>query len=229
MVSRVVLMDDIGKRVGFCFDEGCPLMTTSGTVTLAINDCLQRLEAGDSQAEHELIDLAYERLAALTGRMLGMMVSDRKGIRTSDVFQESYLRLRQALSKENVQPKTSGAFMGLAARHIRFQILDMLRAAQRQPKEAVADVPVLPMAAAQSEMWICFYEAFDALQEDEREVADLLWTWVEGKESPAIPHLTQYEAAEVLGISRDRVKDLWRRARLKIARKCQGHHPHDES
>ena len=71
------------------------------------------------------------------------------------------------------------------------------------------------------EMWISFFEAFEELPEEERRVADLLWTWVEGKGNVAVPNMTQNEAAEVLGITRDRVKDLWRKARIKIARKCK--------
>jgi predicted XRE-type DNA-binding protein len=35
-----------------------------------------------------------------------------------------------------------------------------------------------------------------------------------------IHELSQYEAANVLGITRDKVKDLWRRIRLHIATNC---------
>ena len=201
-------------------------MVPPGSVTVMIEDCLARIEKGDAAAVDQLIDRAYERLVLVTERIVGSMVSGHKGLRASDVFQESYLRLRNALLKDNVRPKTAGEFMGLAARHIRFQVLDMLRASKRMAVEAVPDIAQPSHADHNSEMWICFFEAFELLSEDERSVAELLWMWVEGEgKAAAVPNLTQNEVAEILNITRDRVKDLWRNAKLKIARKCKDFDP----
>ena len=204
-------------------------MVPPGTVTVMIEDCLERIEKGDAAAVDQLIARAYERLVLVTERIVGSMVSGRKGLRASDVFQESYFRLRNALLKDNVRPQTAGEFMGLAARHIRFQVLDMLRASKRQAIDAVPDVAQAPQANDSSEMWICFFEAFESLSEDERSVAELLWMWVEGEGSVAVPNLTQNEVGEILNITRDRVKDLWRNAKLKIARKCKDFDPGSSS
>ncbi|MEQ8788625.1 MAG: sigma-70 family RNA polymerase sigma factor [Pirellulaceae bacterium] len=203
-------------------------MNEPGSVTLRIQSCLDGIQAGDQQAIDQLMDCAYERLVAVTERIVGSMVSPGKGVRASDVFQESYLRLRNALLKDNVNPRTVGEFLGLASRHIRFQVLDMLRQVKQRREAGEFPDDGEPQNESAAEMWICFYEAFEELSEEERTAADLLWTWVEGKGGPAVPHLTQYEAADVLGVSRDRVKDLWRNARLKIARRCQDFQPFAE-
>ncbi len=128
-----------------------------------------------------------------------------------------------------VNPKNVGDFMGLAARHIRFQVLDMLRKSKSKQRDDLGTIidPPDPSSnqADDSELWICFYEAIEGLPKEEQTVADMLWTWVEGKGGRAVPNLTQYEAAEVLGISRNRVKDLWRNAKIKIARNCKDFNP----
>ena len=196
-------------------------MKPAGSITLIIEDCLERIERGEAGAVDQLVDSAYERLVSVTERIVGCMVSSHTGLRASDVFQESYFRLRNALLKDNVKPKTAGEFMGLAARHIRFQVLDMLRASRRIAVEAVPDIATAPQATDNSEMWICFFAAFESLSGEERDVADLLWTWVDGKGGAAVPNMSQSEAADVLGMKRDRIKDLWRSAKLKISRKCK--------
>ena len=53
----------------------------------------------------------------------------------------------------------------------------------------------------------------------QREVFDLIW----------MNELSQYEAAKELGIKRDRVKDLWRDIKIKIAEECEEALPHLKS
>ena len=207
-------------------------MNRPGTVTLQIESCLARLQSGEADAQHELMECAFDRLVNITERIVGAMVSPDKGLRASDVFQDAYLRLTQAIQRDDVNPQTAGEFLGLAARHIRFQVLDLLRATKRRKTQHAPDAMLdalvedvyLP-GSDDTEMWIRFLEAFEQLPEEERAVADLLWVWVEGKGGPAVRNMTQSEAAEVLGLSRDRVKDLWRRARIKIARQCDDFDP----
>lgn len=198
-------------------------MNPPGSVTTRIEDCLRRIDDGDEAAINELIDCAFERLVDINNRIVGGMVSKDRGIRASDVFQDAYERLSSAIKKDNVNPKTAGEFMGLAARHIRFQVLDMLRQAKRRNAETL-DVNAAGEHTPNddSEMWICLFEAFNELTEEQRAVADLLFIWIDGK---AVPNMTQYEAAEVLGISRDRVKDLWRNARIRLKQKCKDFDP----
>ena len=195
-------------------------MTEPGPVTITIEDCLRRIEGGDESAMNELIDCAYDRLVAITESLVGKMAVSSQGIRASDVFQSVYLRLSTAIRKDNVNPKTVGEFLGLASRHIRFQVLDMLRVLTRNKSEELQD-PRAPEKIKRTEMWICFFEAFENLPEDEKAVADLLWTWVDGKGGSAVPNMTQSEAAAVLNTNRDKVKDLWRSARIRISKSCK--------
>lgn len=213
-------------------------MSRPGTVTLQIESCLHRLKAGDEDAQGELMEAAFDRMLTITQRVVGSMVTPDKGLRASDVFQDAYLRLSHAIEQDNVNPKTAGEFLSLAARHVRFQVLDMLRASKRTRDELAIDAhagvevedPFSSLSKTdKAEMWICFFEAFEQLSEEERAVADLLWVWVEGRGGPAVPNMTQSEAAEILGVSRDRVKDLWRRARIKIARQCDDFAPLSDS
>lgn len=207
-------------------------MSESHNTTFVIDSLLKEIHAGDEKAIDELVTVAHSRLLDLCSRILGRMVgANRPDVRRSDVYQEVYFRLKNALTKDNVNPKTAGEFMGLAAQHIRFQLLDLLRKSKSNNKEVASDT-ILNLTPDDTgdrnekfEMWICFYEAFESLPEEQKRVADLLWTWVEGKGGPATPKLSQYEAAEVLGIPRDRVKDLWRSARIAIARKCKDFSP----
>ncbi len=198
---------------------------TDRSTTQMIESYLKQINAGDETAIDQLIGCADKRLSALCERIVGRMVKTKQYIRVSDVHQESFFRLKNALVKPNVNPQTVGEFMGLAARHIRFQVLDMLREAKKHLlDEGTSVINGIPDTTPQDniEMWTCFYEAFEDLPEEEQQVADLLWTWMDGE---AVQNLTQYQAAEVLGISRDRVKDLWRNAKIKIAAQCRDFSP----
>lgn len=207
-------------------------MSEPGTTTYLIDSLLKGIHTGDEQEFDELIRVAYYRLIDLCERIVGRMVgAKRADVQKSDVFQDVFFRLKNALAKDNVNPRTTGEFMGLAAQHIRYQVLDLLRKSKSTSKESASDtiLNLSPDPAGDRnekyEMWIQFYEAFESLPEEQKQVADLLWIWVEGKGGPAAPNLSQYEAAEVLGISRDRVKDLWRMARISLARQCKDFSP----
>jgi RNA polymerase sigma-70 factor (ECF subfamily) len=70
-------------------------------------------------------------------------------------------------------------------------------------------------AVEEREKWRLLYTVVDTLSDDEREVFDLLW--IEG--------LSQYEAAELLGKTRNQVEILWRKVKVKIGAAWQDFAP----
>jgi RNA polymerase sigma-70 factor (ECF subfamily) len=132
------------------------------------------------------------------------------------VLAEVYQRLSKAIQKENVNPKTAREFFGLSAQHIRWQIRDMLR--KRTSQQAGEDVlsqitgGSTPLSGAEEgEKWELFWSAVDSLANEEREVFDLVW----------LNGLSQYEAAETIGKTRNQIDSIWRRIKIKIVKACK--------
>jgi RNA polymerase sigma-70 factor (ECF subfamily) len=190
--------------------------------TVQLQNLLVRLNAGDSAARDELFNRAYERLQRLTRKMLGSFPGVRAAEETGDVLHDSALRLRQAL--ESVRPATVREFFQLAARQIRWQLLDLARRHGRP--SAPHPLPSVPSPGDTAEgtgrpgleagdttydpdrlaAWGEIHARVETLPEEEREVFDLLW----------YQELTQAEAAEVLGVSKSTVKLRWVSARLRL-------------
>ena len=195
-------------------------MSERGNTLTQIDGCLARLRTGDEAAWDDLVTHAFDRLLALCARILGRDLSRPDPLITENaVLSEAYLRLRTAMRNESARPATAAEFFGLAARNIRWQIRDMLRkpAARREGGE-IGDgneppdgATGLSLSADNDELWVKFWETVDAMAEDERRVFDLLW----------VNELSQYEAAEALGLDRNRVDTVWRRVKLKIGKACQ--------
>src|SRR5690242_13546433 len=102
-------------------------------------------------------------------------------------------RLLKALRE--ARPANVRQFFALAGQHTRWELNDLARRLDEQPR--AVDVPdgTLPAPAASdsglSPVGRRMIEAIDALPEDEREVFDLV----------RVQGLTQVEAAEVLGVA----------------------------
>jgi RNA polymerase sigma factor (sigma-70 family) len=120
---------------------------------------------------------------------------------------------------EQQQPDSVGAFFALAARQIRWVLLDMARRHDRQP----TSVPLSgstdsgneggrPLLATSSDdparlaMWAEFHRAVGELPEPEREVFE--YHWYLG--------MSEAEIARVLGLHERKVSRLWIRAVRKL-------------
>jgi RNA polymerase sigma-70 factor (ECF subfamily) len=135
-------------------------------------------------------------------------------------MQNALLRLHRSLA--TVQPDSPRQFYGLAAAHIRRELIDLSRhhfgpegAAGKHHTDGAeqADGAVALKQDASGEPttlaeWTEFHEAVQRLPQAEREVFDLLW--YEG--------LTQAEAAQLLGVTDRTVKNRWRSAKLELQR-----------
>src|SRR5262245_32910192 len=86
---------------------------------------LERARAGDREALNALLVFTTGRLRRLTRVMLRGHPAVRRWEEPEDVLQNALVRLLRAL--ESVPPATAREFFALAARHIRWELVDLAR------------------------------------------------------------------------------------------------------
>jgi RNA polymerase sigma-70 factor (ECF subfamily) len=123
-----------------------------------------------------------------------------------DVLQNALIRLTRALRQE--VPPSVKDFFGLAARHLRRELLDLARGHARRPTAPLAKEP--PERAgddsAELDRWAALHEAAGRLPAELREVFS--YTFDHG--------WTQDQIAELLGISERQVRRRWVEACLRL-------------
>ncbi len=186
---------------------------------------IDRLRAGDDSALNEILAHFEDRLIRLSHLMLSRFPGVRRWEQTGDVFQEAMLRLQQALMK--VSPAHPRDFLNLAALQIRRELLSLARThqARARPSQAMApggdgpDWPDEPSSntdgPCELAIWTEFHERAAAMDDDLREVFDLIW----------YDGLTRQEAAATLGVSERTVRSRWQDARLALRRALGGELP----
>jgi RNA polymerase sigma factor (sigma-70 family) len=199
-------------------------MAADSPSVVEVQQCLNRLRAGDTAALDALIDRANSRLLRLTQKMLA---DDFRRLQrweaADDVYQNAVLRLCRTL-RETV-PESPREFFRLAALQVRRELLDLARhyygplgvgenhasvaadAASTSapgPGEAVGASTHDPGQLAR---WTDFHRLAGELPEAEREVFDLLW----------YQDMPQDEAAALLGVDVRTIQRRWRSARLSLA------------
>jgi len=190
-------------------------MTTQGSRSVLMQQVLERLSRGDEAAAGNLIEIAYERLAIVTRKLLGSFPGVRLEEETMGVVNEAYSRLRRAI--EEVRPNTVRDFMALATKKIRECLFDRIRQIKGRgetprpgvvplgtPGEGGIDPPA--PASRKSDAADALLIAIEALPDDEREVVELIF----------FHGYTQAEAGEILDVHEDTVKKRWARARIKL-------------
>jgi len=197
--------------------------TSMSEITIAVDRCIERLNAGDSQVRDELLGLAFERLQRIAKKMKGSYDRVGRWEQTDDVVQNASLRLYAALRE--VQIVDSRHFYRLAALQIRRELIDLCRHYhgrhgvganhQTQFLPASADATAVPQlydVGEQAEdpqrmqQWSEFHEAIEQLPDNEREVFEMLW----------YHELPQEEVANLVGLSVRQVKRIWRSAKLRL-------------
>lgn len=196
-----------------------------GSHTTRLQHLLDRLSAGQDTARDLLVENSLDRFRHLTRQMFPRSSGLRRLDETDDVLQKAMVRLHRALAQ--VRPPDVRAYVGLAARQIRWVLHDLARKAASGPavrytgdgpadpaseQEEPADLAGEPRDIAE---WAEFHAAIDRLPEDAREVFDALL--YEG--------LTQPEAAEVLGVPLRTLKRRWQQARLQLRDALRGEWP----
>jgi RNA polymerase sigma factor (sigma-70 family) len=204
-----------------------------GTTTLVIQSLLERLrlKPDDPLVRKELIARSYERLAAVARRLLGPAYRDRPED-TSGLLAEAYTRLESSLGA--VKPESVRQYLGLAALQMRRALIDLIRKERGRsgkyetPKSldigagttsgGGGNVPEAP-EDVDADWRLELMEAIGRLDDDEREVVDLLF----------FNDLTQLEAAGLLGVDESTVKRRWARARVRLAKWLHAFNPEGSS
>jgi RNA polymerase sigma-70 factor (ECF subfamily) len=196
--------------------------------TAAIQRCLDALH-GDAAAEpliRDLLERAVSRLrllcASLLQRSYPRLTQPPLNLETDELLDGVVAGLLTALNK--VRPENVRQFFALANQHIRWQLNDIARRLDEQPRGSpLAESRVAaPPSSADSclspdgrRMW----QAIDGLPEDEREVFELV----------CIQGLTHAEVAGVVGVSEKTVQRRLNRSRLLLAEQLADLRPPGES
>lgn len=178
---------------------------------------LDALRRGDTGARDSLLAHASDRLLILTRRMFRGRTGLRRWEQTDDIFQNAMLRLHRALGEVPVESVRH--FFNLATAQIRRELIDLGRKhfgphgigrnhhTDHQPGDerggALHAVACEPCDLAE---WTAFHERAHMLQDQEREVFDLLY--YEG--------ISQDEAAAILGCSIRTIRRRWNEAKLRL-------------
>lgn len=206
-----------------------PRSSTSGT-TVRLEACIARLGAGDKTACDDLIAFACERMQGMARRMLKRFPNVRRWDETGDIVQNAAIRLYRTLG--NITPRDARGFLGLAAVHIRRELLDLARkhagpesyAAnhdtnyQRHDGQEWARVDEAADRAEsldQLARWSRLHESADRLPEDEKELFHLVWYLGANQE----------EAARMLDCSVRTVKRRWESVKRSLAESLEGEKP----
>jgi RNA polymerase sigma factor (sigma-70 family) len=184
--------------------------------TAVIQRCLEALQ-GDATAEPLIRDLlarAVERLRLLCGSLLHRkyprLTQPPLNLETDELLDGVVAGLLTALQK--VRPETVRHFFALANQHMRWQLNDLARLLDKQPRaaELAESGVVAPAASNESALGQDarrMLDAIEGLPEDDREIFELI----------RIQGLTLAEAAQLIGVSVKTVQRRLNRARLLLA------------
>lgn len=199
-----------------------PRMNDESQQSYEIERLLQEGVDGVEGGYEELLERAAERLYTLTRRMFRSYPRLRRWEQTDDVFQTAALRLHKSLT--DVQPESTGQFMGLAATQIRRTLIDLVRhhfgpeGRHARHHSDAADVEMAddggtlqrqPASAEEPESlesWLKFHESVESLPIEERMVFELIW----------YGNLTQQQVSELHEISISTVKRRMRSVRIRL-------------
>jgi RNA polymerase sigma-70 factor (ECF subfamily) len=193
-------------------------MSDSTLQTTLMQGWIERMRAGDLSARDELLRRVGNRLEHMARKMLKRFPNIPQPLaETGDVLANAVMRLLRTLEK--VDPKTMRDFYGLAALHIRRELLDLARhlSAERQGRYIVSlsveETYLAPLEPAgpeedadRFETWCRFHEEVEKLPVEEREVVGLIFYqgW------------KQSEVAELFQITERTVRRRWESAMIKL-------------
>jgi RNA polymerase sigma-70 factor (ECF subfamily) len=189
-----------------------------GDTTIRIQNCLDRLTAGEATAKNELIEHARRRLDHLARKVFSDFPKLKRWVDSDDVLQNACLRLSRSVAAET--PAFPREYFRLAALQIRRELLDLVRhyygpqglGANHSSGDGDRNQPTRAdhssLDPAHLAEWTELHDVVANLPDDEREVFDLLW----------YHGLSQPEVARLLNLSLRTVKRCWQRSRLTLHR-----------
>jgi RNA polymerase sigma factor (sigma-70 family) len=189
------------------------VMLVTESTTLGVQLRLDRLRKGDPKAREELIQVTWRRLRAIAGsKMRGLGIDQSLGD-SSDLLQETQLRLWQTL--QSMTPESPRHFLNLAASIMRQELIDLLRRADVRRHRSLSpdsqgddtgqvhgELTALGTNTgdpARMALWSEFHERVEKLPPELKEVFSLIW----------YQDLSKADAAEVMGVSVRTVYRYW--------------------
>ena len=176
---------------------------TDARTTVVVQQYLDQL-AGDTPAEpivRGLLDRAARRLhqlcASVLHRRYPRLARPPLNLQSDEMLGAVVERLLKALRED--RPATVRQFFALAGQHTRWELNDLARRLDTQPRAGAEldTVPALPdSGSGLSPGGRRILDGIDALPADEREAFDLV----------RVQGMTQTEAADVLGVASKTVK-----------------------
>lgn len=163
---------------------------------------LQKLNAGDLAAWHELMPIAYQHLRTVAGAYVRR---ESVFIQPTEIVHDVYLRL---LRQRDIQWVNRGHFFGVAAHLIRLILVDKARATARRERRNIQIVCDQIPASGQTESidLQVLDSALERLAELDQRQAQIV-------EMRFFAGMTIDETAAILGISSRTVKREWHAAR----------------
>jgi RNA polymerase sigma factor (sigma-70 family) len=184
--------------------------------TAAIQRCLDALQ-GDAAAEpliRDLLDRAVRRLRLLCATLLlrsyPRLTQPPLNLETDELLDGVVAGLLTAL--RSVRPQTVRQFFALANQHLRWELNDLARRLDEQPRAASLAESGIAAPPSSNDSGLGqdarrMLKAIEDLPQDERETFELV----------RIQGLTYGEAAEIVGVSAKTVQRRLNRARLLLA------------
>lgn len=206
-------------------------MSDESTGTIRLEECIQRLNKGDTLARAELLNITCDRLLRLTHRIKESYPGVGRWEQTEDICQNASLKLYEAL--HDVELNDARHYFRLAAKKIRETLLDLARhysgplgaganhatMPAQSPNESFAASPLdageMTNNPRQIAEWTEMHKVIESLPEESKEMFDLLW----------YHELSQEEAANLIGLSIRQVKRRWREAKIQLAEKMGNEAP----
>lgn len=196
-----------------------------------ITQLVKRFRSGDASARESLAAAVYERLIRLSRKMLREgSGAVQRWEQTEDLAHAAWFRIQRALDDPKVEVNDHVHFFRLAARHIRFELIDIYRrhtganglaanhhstpalsgdeAANNDGERFAANLTGDPQRLV---AWGEFHLLVEALPEREKEVIDLIW----------YQGLKQQDAADLLGVDVKTIKRRWRDVKLFLAEQLE--------
>lgn len=193
------------------------LQNTTQAVQRLLDDLAAKGDAPDDPLIRSLLGRSVNRLQMLCGRLLHgsypRLTQSPAYLETNDLVGAVTERLIKAL--KDVRPETTRQFFGLANRHIRWELNDLARRVDQQPRHVAAGKePTAPPAReadtdahAQTQTLMRILACIESLPDDEREVFEYV----------RIQGMTHAEAAELLGVAEKTIQRRLRRSVLLLA------------
>ena len=187
-----------------------------GTTTAAIQRCLDALQGGTTAEPllRELLERAVQRLRLLCAKVLKRsyprLAQPPVNLETDELLDGVVAGLLTAL--RTVRPQTVRQFFALANQHMRWQLNDLARRLDEQPRAGALAESGVAAPPGSSDSCLSpdarrMLRAIEGLPEAEREVFELV----------RVQGLTYAEAAGVVGVSEKTVQRRLNRARLLLA------------